>query len=130
MLAVNTRSVEFDNACGLEGFTVTLSYQSRQAFEKLREDSQIQKIDDNGLPFKELDRDTYIKNYVTSVVKGWKGFTYAMLSELILIDESLIDNMDEEIPFDVEYAIFLMEKSERFDLWVTSMIRKLDNFRK
>lgn len=128
-LAINTKKVEFDFP-GLEGFKVSLNYLSRNALEKLRDDSMVQKVDsETGFPYKDLDRDLYIKNYVSRAVAGWKGFTYNHLAHLMLIDESQVEDMDEEIEFDTDTAITLVTNSERFDTWVTTTLRKLDNFR-
>lgn len=128
-LALNTRKVEFTFP-GMKNFKLFLEYQSRSELEKLREDSMISKMDEEtGILTPELDTDAYVKNYVKRVIKGWKGFTYSDLSKLILIDESQVEDMNEEIAFDDETAIFLVQNSERFDNFVTQTIRKLDNFR-
>lgn len=129
-LAMSTKKVEFDFP-GMEGFKVQLSYQSRSAFEKMREESKISKIDEeSGLPYQEIDAKLYVRNYVKKVVIGWSGFKMKHLAKLILLDESQIEDMEEAVEFDLDVAEYLMNNSERFDNWVTQTIRKLDNFRK
>lgn len=128
-LALSNKRVEFDFP-GMEGFKVSLAYQSRNALEKLRDDSTVQKVDaESGLPYQDLDRDLYVKNYVARTVLGWKGFKMEYLAKLILIDETQIEDMNEEIEFEQENAVYLVTNSERFDTWITSTLRKLDNFR-
>lgn len=127
-LAVNTRNVQFEMP-GCNGFKVNLTYQSRRTYEKLRDSSMVQKFDDQGYPYKDLDKDLYIKNYAKSIFKDWSNLTYGTLASLVLIDEDQVEDMDALIEFDVDTAVFLLENSERFDSWVTKTVSKLDNFR-
>ena len=112
-----------------KGMEVELAYADRKQLDNIREVSLVQKFDpETGAPFKELDTDVYIKNFAEALIKGWTGFTYAHLASLVLIEESGIDP-EEEIEFDIDTAVFLLEHSQVFDRWVVATSKRLDNFR-
>jgi hypothetical protein len=111
------------------GMQVTLAYANKTLLNNIRNACLVQKFDpDSGATFKELDAVKYTEMYVKDVLKGWTGFTYGHLASLVLIDESAVD-LTEEIPFDVETAIFLMKNASAFDLWVVTAAKQLANFR-
>lgn len=128
-LAIDSRKVEFDFP-GLEGFKVTLCYQSRSAIRKLQEKCQVQKFDDeSGLPYQTLDMEQYNKEYTKSTIVGWTGLTVEKAAKLMLIDESMVEDPTTEIEYDAETAVLLVKESSKFDNWVTEKLTKIDNFR-
>lgn len=128
-LVLNAKQSEFEFPL-CKGMTVELAYVNASVLNKVREKSLIQKFDqETGSPFKELDGEKYVLNYAQAVIKGWKGFTYAHLAELVLVDETGLD-LTAEIPFDLDSAVFLMNNCVAFDTWVVTSAKKLANFRK
>lgn len=128
-LVVRTKEavVEFD---GLKGFEVTLAAVSREVSKKLREDSEITRMDSKQrAPIKELDEDKFISNFAKAAIKGWKGLTYAHLDSLMLVDLSGVEDMDEEVPYSQENAELLLKNSPVFDSWVNDKVFALDSFR-
>ena len=76
-----------------------------------------------------LDEDTFLIEYVASVIKGWTGLKYDYLRQLILIDTNGLD-LEAELPFTQENAELLMKNSSDFDTWVTESVGDLENFTK
>ena len=112
------------------GMKVEIAYASKTVLENLREKSQVQKFDtETGTPFKSIDNDLYVKNYAETIVLGWKGFTGAHLASLVLVDETELD-LEAEIDFDQETAVFLMANCPAFDRWVVNSANALENFRR
>ena len=74
-----------------------------------------------------LDEDTFLIEYVASVIKGWTGLKYDYLRQLILIDTNGLD-LEAELPFTQENAELLMKNSSDFDTWVTESVGDLENF--
>lgn len=128
-LLVNIKEVEFDYP-GYDGFKVTLAHLSREEQAKIKEESTVTKFDkESGFPYPEVDNDKFIENYTSKVIRGWKGFTYGMLADLILIDESQVD-LDEEVEFSLENATALIKHSVAFEGWVMRTTGSIANFRK
>lgn len=128
-LVLNAQTVEMDFPM-CKGMTVQLTYVNNTVMNSIREKSLVQKFDtETGNPFKELDGEKYVRNYTQAVLKGWKGFTFAHLASLVLIDETSVD-LEAEVPFDLDNAIFLMNNCVAFDTWVVTSAKKLANFRK
>jgi hypothetical protein len=61
------------------------------------------------------------------VIKGWSGFKYRYLEELLLVDVSAFDP-DDYLGFTQENAELLMKNSSDFDTWVTETVGDLENF--
>lgn len=128
-LALTSKTAEFAFP-GIPGFKVSLTYLSREAKRKLEDANKVQKIDESsGLPYMDLDIDSYTRAYVEATLSGWTGLTLGNVSSLMLIDESLVDDPDALIDFDLDTAIQLVKLSERFDAWVTERLTHLNNFR-
>ncbi len=128
-LAVDTKKMTFDYP-GQDGFSVTLTHLSKPEQVRIREDSMISKVDqESGFPYTELDQDLYLRNFASKAINGWKGLTGEILSQIMLIDESMLDDPKEEIDFSIDNAISMLRYSKAFDNWVTSQLGKIDNFR-
>lgn len=128
-LALSSKTTEFDFP-GIPGFTVTLTYLSREARRKLEEECKIQKLDESsGLPYMTLDTEKYTEKYVTATITGWKGLTLQSVGSLMLIDEDQIEDPEAGIDFNIETAKQLITHSERFDSWVSGRLANLDSFR-
>ncbi len=127
MTASKTVSIDFPE---MDGFVVDLCYLAREELLKLRSKCLKQKFNKKTRAFEEvLDEDAFLVQYVSSVIKGWKGLKYDYLRQLILIEtESL--NLEDELPFTAENAEVMMKNSSDFDTWVTETVGDLENFTK
>lgn len=113
---------------GYENFTVDLCYLGRDELIKLRKKCVSNKFNrKTRQPEEVLDEDRFLTEYVKAVIKGWKGFKYSYLEELLLVDISSLDPNDELV-FSKENAELLMRNSNIFDTWVTETVGELENF--
>ena len=127
MTPMKTVSIDFPD---MEGSTVDLCYLAREELLKLRGKCLKQKFNKKTRAFEEtLDEDTFLIEYVASVIKGWTGLKYDYLRQLILIDTNGLD-LEAELPFTQENAELLMKNSSDFDTWVTESVGDLENFTK
>ena len=113
---------------GYAGMSVSLCYLAREELVKLRKKCVTTKFNKKTRqPEEELDEDKFLVEYCKAVIKGWKGFKYRYLEELLLVDISSLDPEDE-LPFTQENAELLMKNSSNFDTWVTETVSDLENF--
>ena len=127
MTSSKTVSIDFPD---MEGFVVQLCYLAREELLKIRGRCLKQKFNKKTRAFEEqLDEETFLVEYVSSVIKGWKGLKYDYLRNLILINTDSL-NLEEELPFTEENAQILMRNSSDFDTWVTESVGDLENFTK
>ena len=128
-IIVNTKtvSVEFP---GLKGFEVKIAAVSREVSRKLKTDSEVTKIDPKlRMPVTELDEEKFVESFAKVAIKGWKGFKYAYLKDLLLVDESQIEDPEALVDFNVENVIQLLKHSQIFDSWVNDMVFDIERFR-
>ena len=113
---------------GYTGMSIDLCYLAREELVKLRKKCVTTKFNKKTRqPEEELDEDKFLVEYCKAVIKGWKGFKYRYLEELLLVDVSALDPEDE-LPFTQENAELLMKNSSNFDTWVTEPVSDLENF--
>lgn len=128
-LVLDIKTVEFEFPRYPE-FKITLAHLSKAEEIKLREKSLVTKHDkESGFPYTEVDSELFLRNFAEKTVVGWKGLTYAVLAQMVLIDESKIEDLSEEVEFNLDNAIALLTNSKVFDNWVTQTLGKIDNFR-
>ena len=126
-LMTPSKTVSIDFA-GYPGMSVDLCYLAREELVKLRKKCVTTKFNKKTRqPEEELDEDKFLVEYCKAVIKGWKGFKYRYLEELLLVDVSSLDP-DDELPFTQENAELLMKNSSNFDTWVTETVSDLENF--
>ena len=127
MTPSKTVSVDFPE---MDGFTIDLTYLARDEILKLRNKCLKQKFNKKTRAFEEqLDEDTFLTEYVKAIIKGWNGFKYKYLREMMLVDTASL-NEEDELPFTQENAEILMKNSPDFDTWVTETVGDLENFTK
>lgn len=126
-LAIPNKEIEVDYP-GLDGFTVSVAFQSRDELMRLRKKSTTQKFKNRQLE-EVVDNDLFLELYVKAVIKGWKGLTLKGLSKLMLVD---LGDLDPNTP--VEYteqnALELMKGSSDFDSFITETISDISSFSK
>ncbi|QDF14677.1 hypothetical protein PONTUS_28 [Vibrio phage Pontus] len=128
-LALNSKTAEFDFP-GIVGFKVRLTYLSREARRKIQEKCKVQKYDEpSGLPYMDLDVEKYTEEYVKATINGWTGLTLENVANLMLIDQSQVEDPKAEIDFDIDTATQLVKLSEKFDNWVSAKLAQIENFR-
>jgi hypothetical protein len=76
----------------------------------------------------ELDGESLVKELAKIAVKGWKGVTYKYLSTLVVIDTKKIKNLDEEVEFNEDNLMFLVNNSDYFGSWLIDTVRDASNF--
>ncbi len=125
MTPSKTVSLDFPD---MEGLIVELTYLAREELLKLRSKCVKQKFNKKTRAFEEaLDEDIFLVEYVKAVIKGWTGFKFDYLRQLVLIDLKDL-NLEDELPFTTENAELLMKNSPDFDTWVTEATGELENF--
>jgi hypothetical protein len=122
-----TVSIEFP---GLDGFEVDLCYLAREELLALRKRCLNKKFNRSTHQAEEvLDEDKFLTEYVSAIIKGWKGLKLSYLEELLLVDTEGLDP-EKELPYSQEEAEILMKNSSDFDTWVTDSVGDLENFTK
>jgi hypothetical protein len=113
---------------GYDGFSVDLTYLAREELVKLRNKCVKQVLNKKTRAFEDkLDEDLFMIEYVSSIIKGWKGLKFKYLEEFLLVDISGQDP-EKELDYSVENAELLMKNSSDFDQWVTDTVGDLENF--
>ena len=113
---------------GYAGMSVDLCYLAREELVKLRKKCVTTKFNKKTRqPEEELDEDKFLVEYCKAVIKGWKGFKYRYLEELLLVDVSSLEPNDC-LPYTLENSELLMKNSTTFDTWVTETVGDLENF--
>lgn len=127
-VVLDSKAVTFDYP-NKEGFKVELTYITTSKYAELRKECMDSKLDNLGYPVESLNTDKWNKLFCEKTISGWSGLTYRIVADLMLIDESAIEDMDEEIPYSVENAEYLLKYSKAFDAWVNARISDMSNFR-
>ena len=126
-LLVPSKSLEVEFP-GFVGFKVNLSFLSRETLVGIRKKAT--KITfKNRQPSEELDDELFLELYVKASIKGWKGFKLSYLEQLAPVDLTGQD-LQAELEFTEENALFLMKSSSNFDSWVSEQVTDLGNFQK
>ena len=126
-LMTPSKTVQIDFP-GYEGFRVLVCYLAREELVKLRKKCITTKFNKKThQPEEELNEDKFLVEYSKAVIRGWTGFKYSYLEELLLVDVSSFDPNDE-LPFTQDNAETLMKNSNSFDTWLTETASELENF--
>lgn len=127
-LKINTKSVTTEFSA-LPGFKVTIGYMGKTALRKIVEESTEATMDSAGNVTDKFDQDTYIKKFCAGAVLGWEGLTIEKLAQLVLIDESMVKDVSEELEYSEDNAYDLLQESVIFDNWVSERVSNLSTFR-
>ena len=112
---------------GLSGFTVKVSFLSREELVKIRKKATKTAFK-NRQPVEELNEDLFLQLYVENTVKGWIGLKLKYLSQLAPVDLSSTKDLDQELAFTPENALSLMKSSANFDAFISETVTDLENF--
>jgi hypothetical protein len=112
---------------GYTGFTVNLCFLSREELVKIRKKAT--KITwKNRQQSEELNEDLFLSLYVQSTIKGWKGLKLSYLQKLAPVDLSGQKDLNAELDYSEENALYLMKSSTEFDSFVSEQVADLANF--
>jgi hypothetical protein len=112
----------------MPGFTVSLAFLSRETLINIRKKSTKTTFK-NRQAAEEFNEDLFLQLYVDSAVKGWNGLKLSYLEQLAPVDLAGQD-MDAELEFTPENALYLMKNSSNFDGFVSEQVSDLGNFSK
>ena len=126
-LLAPSKSVEVDYP-GLTNFKIKLAFLSRETLINIRKKAT-RTAYKNRAPIEELDDKLFLKLYVDAAVKDWSGLKLSYLEQLAPVDLTGQD-MDAELPYDQDNALFLMQSSANFDAFVSETVTELSNFTK
>lgn len=114
---------------GMPGFNVKLAFLSRDTLIDLRKKATTTKFSRGREISESLDDELFLKLFVERTIRGWTGFKLSYLLQLAPVDLGDVD-VEKELEFTQNNALFLMKSSSDFDSWVNSVISDLGNFQK
>lgn len=126
-LLVPSKTVEVDYP-GLNGFKINAVFLSRETLVSIRKKATKTTFK-NRQPVEELDDKLFLQLYVNACIKGWSGLKLSYLEQLAPVDLTGQD-MDAELPYDQDNALFLMQSSANFDGFISETVTELSNFTK
>lgn len=126
-LLVPSKTIEAEFP-GFSGFKVELSFLSRETLVSIRKKAT-KVVFKNRQPTEELNDDLFLELYVKHAIKGWTGLKLNYLDQLAPVDLTGQD-MDAELAYTEENALFLMKNSVNFDAWISEQVTDLGNFQK
>lgn len=126
-LLVPSKEVEVEYP-GMPGFLIQVAFLSRETLLNIRKKSTKTTFK-NRQPQEEFNEDLFLQLYVENAIKGWTGFKLKYLEQLAPVDLSSQD-LDNELEYTQENALFLMKNSGNFDAFVTEQVNDLGNFSK
>lgn len=128
-LITNEKQIEVEHPA-FDGLFIKVAYVSREKTKKFIEKATVTEFDRKTRePIEKVDNDLFLSLFVPAVVKGWRGFKYEYLQELVPVDLSAVDPNDE-LEFTDSNALELMKNSVEFDSWVSSTTKNIKNFNK
>lgn len=126
-LLVPSKTVEVDYP-GFNGFKINVVFLSRETLVGIRKKAT-KTVFKNRQPLEELDDKLFLQLYVNACIKGWSGFKLSYLEQLAPVDLTGQD-MDSDLPYDQDNALFLMQASANFDAFISETVTELSNFTK
>jgi hypothetical protein len=124
-LLVPSKSVEVEYP-GLPGFKLNIAFLSRETLLNIRKKSTKTSFK-NRQASEEFNEDLFLQLYVENAVKGWSGLKLSYLEQLAPVDLSGQD-MQAELEFTPENALYLMKNSSNFDGFISEQVSDLGNF--
>ena len=124
-LLVPSKSVEVEYP-GLPGFKLNIAFLSRETLLNIRKKSTKTSFK-NRQASEEFNEDLFLQLYVENAVKGWSGLKLSYLEQLAPVDLSGQD-MQAELEFTPENALYLMKNSSNFDAFISEQVSDLGNF--
>jgi len=126
-LLVPSKQVEVEYP-GMPGFLIQVAFLSRETLLTIRKKSTKTTFK-NRQPTEEFNEDLFLQLYVENAIKGWTGFKLQYLEQLAPVDLTGQD-LEHELEYTQENALFLMKNSSNFDAFITEQVGDLGNFSK
>lgn len=126
-LLVPSKTVEVDYP-GFNGFKINVVFLSRETLVGIRKKATKTSFK-NRQPVEELDDKLFLQLYVNACIKGWSGLKLSYLEQLAPVDLTGQDPEDE-LSYDQDNALFLMQASANFDSFISETVTELSNFTK
>lgn len=124
-LLVPSKAVEVEYP-GMPGFNINVAFLSRETLLSIRKKSTKTSFK-NRQPVDEFNEDLFLQLYVENAVKGWSGLKLAYLEQLAPVDLTG-QNLDDELEYSSENALYLMKNSSNFDAFISEQVSDLGNF--
>ena len=124
-LLVPSKSLEVEYP-GMPEFKVQVAFLSRETLQQIRKKATKTSFK-NRQPVEELNEELFLDLYVKAAVKGWNGLKLKYLEQLAPVDLSGQD-LDAELEYSEENALYLMKNSTNFDSFVSEQVTDLGNF--
>jgi hypothetical protein len=124
-LLVPSKSLEVEYP-GMPDFKIQVAFLSRETLQSIRKKSTKTSFK-NRQPVEELNDDLFLELYVKNAIKGWSGLKLKYLEQLAPVDLSGQD-LDAELEYSEENALYLMKNSTNFDSFVSEQVTDLGNF--
>lgn len=126
-LLVPSKTVQVEYP-GMPGFQIDVSFLSRETLVTIRKKATKTSYK-NRAASEELNDELFLELYVKESIKGWSGLKLSYLEQLAPVDLSGQD-MEAELEFTQENALFLMKSSSNFDSFISETVTDLGNFQK
>lgn len=124
-LLVPSKALEVEYP-GMPEFKIQVSFLSRETLQSIRKKSTKTAFK-NRQPVDELNDKLFLDLYVKAAVKGWTGLKLKYLEQLAPVDLTGQD-MEAELEYNEENALYLMENSSNFDAFISEQVTDLSNF--
>jgi hypothetical protein len=124
-LLVPSKSLEVEYP-GMPDFKIQVAFLSRETLQSIRKKSTKTSFK-NRQPVEELNDELFLELYVKNAIKGWSGLKLKYLEQLAPVDLSGQD-LDAELEYSEENALYLMKNSTNFDSFVSEQVTDLGNF--
>lgn len=124
-LLVPSKSVEVEYP-GFPGFKINVSFLSRETLVNIRKKATKTTFK-NRQSSDEVNDELFLELYVNSSIKGWSGLKLAYLEQLAPVDLTG-QNLEDDLAFSEENALFLMKSSSNFDAFISETVTDLGNF--
>lgn len=124
-LLVPSKSLEVEYP-GMPEFKIQVAFLSRETLQSIRKKSTKTTFK-NRQPVEELNDELFLELYVKSAIKGWTGLKLKYLEQLAPVDLTDQD-LDAELEYSEENALYLMKNSTNFDSFVSEQVTDLANF--
>lgn len=124
-LLVPSKAVEVEYP-GMPGFKINVAFLSRETLLSIRKKSTKTSFK-NRQASDEFNEDLFLQLYVENAVKGWSGLKLSYLEQLAPVDLTG-QNLDDELEYSQENALYLMKNSSNFDAFISEQVSDLGNF--
>ena len=111
---------------GMPEFKVQVAFLSRETLQQIRKKATKTSFK-NRQPVEELNEELFLDLYVKAAVKGWSGLKLKYLEQLAPVD-LIGQDLDAELEYSEENALYLMKNSTNFDSFVSEQVTDLGNF--